>query len=246
MPLVIPPFVQYQGTTVPLRGLWNQPPPEGDRMVGFEILWGTTTGGQICVQFNLAGNSPVAMSQMVAFAVDNTRCGTDCSFVFPDSGYQLVVPSFSQGIFPIFSNALMFYALAPGAEAGDVTIFAVLNSNPPPVAIPQTQEQQAANIGGISLAAPGTVAVIPPGINGTLNAATITVSSTTGATGSANVQLLDGTGKSLWQGSLAPGTYTIPLTGLHVRFTNGVNFVVEAGADMSDTVATVNAYYTIP
>ena len=96
MPIVVPPYVQYQAPLYPLRGLWNSVPPEGDRMVAAEIDWGITTGPGMAVQFQLSGNSPVAFSQIVAMQVDNTSNNSDVQFLFPDSGYTLVVPAYTQ------------------------------------------------------------------------------------------------------------------------------------------------------
>jgi hypothetical protein len=111
MPLQIPAFVQYQGVTPILRGLWNQKPVEGDRFISAEIDWGTLGGTPpyTCVQFQLSGNSPVALSQIVALSIDNGRCGSDADFIFPDSGFVLTVAAHNQGIFPVFTNALSFY-----------------------------------------------------------------------------------------------------------------------------------------
>jgi hypothetical protein len=112
MPLSIPAFDQYQSPMFPLRGLWNCVPREGDKFVNVEIDWQTTTK-TTCVQFSLSGNSPVALSQIVALYVDNGRSGSDVDFIFPDSGFVLTVPAHNQGMFPVLTNALMFYASAP-------------------------------------------------------------------------------------------------------------------------------------
>jgi hypothetical protein len=101
--ITIPQFVQFQTSLFPLRGLWNSPPREGDRFVNAEIDWGSPgLSGVHCVQFLLSGNSPVAFSQIVAISVDNSRCGSDVDFIFPDSGFLLTVPAFNQGVYPSF------------------------------------------------------------------------------------------------------------------------------------------------
>jgi hypothetical protein len=132
MPQTVPPFPQLQAPLIPLRGLWNAKPFEADRFCNGEIDWITTTGGLTAVQFSLSGDSPVALSQIVALCVDNTRSGADVDFLFPGSGFLLSVAARTQGLYPVFSNALTFYAIAVSAAAGDITMIQILNSLPRP------------------------------------------------------------------------------------------------------------------
>src|SRR5262249_24566930 len=142
---------------------------EGDRFVNAEIQWRITTGATVCVQFDLSGNSPVAFSQIVAFSVDNSRCAGDVQFVFPDSGFVLDVPAYNQGVYPVFSNSLMFYALSPRGVVGDITVFQVLNSMPPPVAIQPSVIQEAVAPGGVLMdGSVASVQLVPAGVSGTL------------------------------------------------------------------------------
>jgi hypothetical protein len=195
----------------------------------------------------LAGSSPVAISQIVALAVDNAASGADVQFIFPDSGFVLSVPSRTSGVFPVFTNALMFYASAPSAIAGDRTVFQAFNSMPPPVPIPPSQAQNQAGLGSVSMNANSTTPLVPAGINGTLQSLTISASGIATGTGVANVFVRDGTGANLWTGSvLEPnGTLNLALTGLGLRFVNGLNFVI-ANSTLSSGFATVNAYYSTP
>jgi hypothetical protein len=112
--------------------LWNAKPPEGDRFRNAEIDWITTRGSLTAVQFLLSDNSPIALSQIVALCVDNSRSGADVDFLFAGSGFLLTVAARTQGLYPVFSNALMFYAIAASAAAGDITTIQILNSLPPP------------------------------------------------------------------------------------------------------------------
>lgn len=245
----IPAFVQYQQPMIPLRGLWNRPPPEGDYFHSVEIDWNVSPPGS-CVQFQLAGNSPVAISQIVALSVDNSSSGADVEFIFPDSGWKLVVPARAQGIFPVSTNALMFYANSPNSQPGDVTIFLIHNSNPPPVPVPITSAQNSAATGQIGLA-DGSAVVIPASISGTLNSASIVVNPTAGsALGVIVLTLEDGTGRVLWQTAIelpAGSTQTIPinLTGLALRFRNGLNLVLSGASNIGGYVI-ANAYYSVP
>lgn len=251
MPIIIPEFVQFQGVLYPLRGLWNSGPPEGDRFVNAEIDWGSPgLLGVSCVQFQLSGNSPVAFSQIVAMSVDNSRCGSSVDFIYPDSGFVLTVPAFNQGVYPVFTNALMFYASAPLATLGDITICQILNSNPPPVAIQPASEQEFANVAALLLQTNQSVPLVPAAISGTLNGFNITYGIQEG-TGSAQLSLIDGTGRTLWSAvvyasSSSAQTGEFQLSGLTLRFQRGINFVVSASTLSPGGEAIPNVFYSVP
>ena len=247
MPLNIPAFDQYQQPLVPLRGLWNTAPREGDRYVNAEIDWLVTTKSN-AVQFSLSGNSPVTLSQIVALAVDNSRCGADCDFVFPDSGFVLTVPAHNQVVTPVFTNALMFYATSAGAIAGDTTILQILNSMPPPIPIAPSSAQNHAAITGVN-PGNGTTVLIPAGINGTLNVLSMTIGVAAPPTFNLNVNLVDGAGHILWVnnfgGSAAPQEFEVNLANLSVRFVNGLNLVINFSTATTGSIV-ANAYYSTP
>jgi hypothetical protein len=248
MPLAIPAFDQYQAPLVPLRGLWNATPAEGDRYVNVEVDWLVTTRSS-AVQFSLSGNSPVALSQIVALAVDNSRCGADIDCIFPDSGFVLTVPAHTQLVSPVFTNALMFYISAPNAAAGDVTVAQILNSMPPPVPIPGAEAQNSVSPAGLPVTN-GTTQVVPASVSGTLNSVAGQVSVISGATQAfMNVSLVDGTGKLLAFfncSGLANTTVINPLNagGLSVRFKGGISVVV-SGSTATGGMS-LNLYYTTP
>ena len=245
MSITIPPFNQYQSPIVPLRGLWNAAPVEGDKFVTAEIDWLVTTTQQ-AVQFAISANSPVSFSQIVALAVDNSRSGADVDFVFSDSGFVLTVPAQNQGVFPVFTNGLMFYVISAGAIQGDVTTFQVLNSMPPPSYINPSIEQNHAGITGASIVN-GTTPIVAAGINGTLNTIAISIDGNTA--GVFQLNLIDGTGKTLWVASpqLVAGGPTINfnVTGLSVRFVNGLALVISV-APVSLGLIMANVYYSTP
>lgn len=250
MPITIPEFVQYQAPLFPLRGLWNTIAPEGDRFVTAEIDWGSPgLLGVSTVQFQLSGNSPVAFTQIAALSVDNSRCGSSVDFLFPDSGFFLTVPGTNQGIYPVFTNALMFYASAPTAAAGDITVFQILNSVPPPVAIQPAETQSHSAAPGVLLSANGATIIIPSPTTGTLQAFTLVISTDESTAGQCDFQLVDGNGTVLFhQTIIAPvgiSQFTIPVTGIRQRFVNGINAVVAATAITAGNVA-VNLYYSVP
>lgn len=249
MPLTIPAFDQYQAPLVPLRGLWRRVPQEGERFVNAEIDWLVTTN-QTAVQFQLAGNSPVSISQIVAISVDNGRCGSDVDFLFPDSGFILTVPSRESGVYPVFTNALMFYASAPAAQSPDRTVIQILNSMPPPVAIPASDAQQSVSATGIPVVN-GTTPLIPSSVSGTLNSIHLVVSDNQGAAGGvAQFALIDGAGKTVWTGFVTvppDDAISIPIDvgPLSVRFKGGLSLVI-TNASLTTANVVTNLYYTSP
>jgi hypothetical protein len=251
MPLSIPAFDQYQSPMFPLRGLWNSVPPEGDKFCNAEIDWLVTTKST-AVQFSLSGNSPVSLSQIAALAVDNSRSGADCSFIFPDSGWQLVVPAHNQLVAPVFTNALMFYASAPGAVVGDITLLQIFNSVPPPVPIAPSLQQNRAGVTGIPLQTNGSTVIVPVNVTGTLNSGNVSVSARPAAVAAGvTLTLIDGLGKVVWQtqitmaASAPPQDFDFPLNGLSVRFVNGLSLQISSSNYAGDWVV-VNVYYSIP
>jgi hypothetical protein len=257
MPITVPPYVQLQIQTPPLRGLWNSVPREGDRYLSAEIDWLVQTSNLNCVCFTLHSNSPVALSQVVALYVDNSRCASDVSFLFPDTGFDLVVAAKNQGLYPVLTNALTFFVTALQAGASDITIVQILNSMMPPIAIVATQSPAAAAaaqnhvaVNGITVANSSTP-VIAAGVNGTLNTIQIQFDLANAAGQHGTFALYDGTGTLLWSAG-----YTIPagqtfiqpvvnLQGLSLRFQNGINFTV-TGSTFAGNSANVNLYYSTP
>jgi hypothetical protein len=248
MPVTIPPFSQFQGQLIPLRGLWNKRPPEGDMFVNMEIDWGTANTS--AVQIALSGNSPVAMSQIAALYVDNRRCGVDCDFQFPDSGFLLTVPAHAQGLFPVLTNALMFYVVGVGSTTNDVSIVQILNSIPPPLALLPTAQQNNASVAGITVA-PGTTALVASGISGTIATLAFSISLASAGGGSVTFAVQDGaTGGNLWSNiyQLKAGesdNFAPTIPNLAVRFKSGLNLVITGGAGVTGFID-ANVYYTTP
>jgi len=246
MPLTVPPFTQFQGTLFPLRGLWNATPAEGDRFINAEIDWGSQNTS--AVQFSLSGNSPVALSQIVALYVDNRRCGVDADFLFPDSGFLLTVPGRAQGLFPVLTNSLMFYCIAQGAASIDVTILQVLNSLPPPIPLLPSSAQTSAGVSGINAGTNATTPIIASTISGTINSLSINLNVVAPAPASLTLQLIDGTGAVLWLDYITVPTTAlnipINLSGLNLRFRNGVSLVASNSGGVSGGSADSSAAAT--
>lgn len=248
MPFTIPPFQQFQAPLIPLRGLWNRRPPEGDRFISAEIDWRTPGIGN-CVQFQLSAGV-VPISQVAALYVDNARCGSDVSFLFGDSGFVLAVPAYAEGLYPVLTNALMFYASAPSAALADITVVQILNSIPPPIPVQLGPQQQTANVAGVALNTNATTPLIPAPTSGTLNAMTISLSPNSTTAGAANLQLNDGTGRTLWlyhlEVPIGQSNITIPLSNLRLRFQQGLGVIISGSTGITGGFGVFNLYYSVP
>lgn len=232
----------------PLRGLWHNPPPEGDYFVNVTLDWSSINTA--AVQFALAGNSPVSISQIVALSVDNSRCGADIDFMFPDSGFVLSVPAYNSGVYPVFTNALMFYAVASQAPgSAGLTIFQILNSMPPPISIAPSSIQNSTTETGIALHTPGGntyFTILPAGTSGRITGFQFNWSGSTDTLPNTNLDLVDGTASILWAGTIAgtSGQMTSP-AGMNVRFSNGLQLGI-LGSDYSSGTLFITLFYTSP
>lgn len=252
MPVTVPPFTTYQAPLIAVPGWWNARPVEGDRIIGCEIDWTAPgTGAGLCVQVSVSAFSPVEFSRIAAIAVDNGRNGSGVEFLFPDTGQTLSVPPYGQGTFPVYTNAKTFYVLSPQAGAGDVTTFGICNSVPPPVAIEAAEITSQAVVAGISTSVAASTVLIPAGITGTLTGFSITVGYQAGAgVQTAGLYLRDGSGNNLWAGNPnvganAVGNVVYSLSGLDLRFYNGLNLIVAAGTNLTGSAA-ASIYYSVP
>jgi hypothetical protein len=239
--------LQYQAPLIALAGRWNQPPPEGDKFIPVEIDWGSYAPAK-AVQIAISSWSVVEFSQVVAIGCDNSRSGADVDFLFPDTGRQLTVPAYCQGLFPVISNSLMFYVIGAVAQAGDVTVFEILNSLPPPVAVLPSQEQTHAGISGVPLFTNGTSAIVPAGTTGTVQGFSAVLSNTGASAATAVVSLQDGAGNVIWVSTVdvqAGQTIPISQSNLKLRFVNGLNLVI-SGATGTVGGINMNVYYSVP
>lgn len=253
MPITIPPSTAYQAPMVPVSSRWNKAPPEGPKFIACEVDWGITTPPGQAVQFSLNAG-PLEFSQICAFSVDNSRCGSDVSFIFPDTGRQLTVPALASGVYPVFTNSLTFYLLGMAANVGDVTEFEILNTTPPPVSVLPSEEQSHAGTANIDLGTNAFTQIIPTGTTGTIQtiAATVHEYNPTAGTVVAALTLLDGTGAALWQTTItiaANTSATVPIVvpGLRLRFVNGLRLQVSSSTiPVGNTGVVINLFYSVP
>lgn len=250
MPINVPPAVNFPDPLVALPTRYLQDPVEGAKFIHCEVDWGSMGGASKCVNFNLQNNATLAFSQIVALAVDNSGCGADVEFVFPDSAETLSIPAYSpKVIVEVFTNQRQFYLQAPNAQSEDVTNFSIHNTLPPPIAVPTSQEQEFANVGSISGDATSNTAIIPAGINGSLETANILFYTGT-VSGGATWELIDGNNNVLAAGIAAASSIStsiiLDLQSVRVRFQNGLYFKIIATSFTGGAIFSINLYYRTP
>lgn len=266
MPLNIPPAVKYANPIVSLPDPWAVTnPPEGPRLLPFEILWTAMGGAELCVEINFTGGgqgSPNDFSRCAALSIDNSGCGASVRFVFSDTGDTVTIPAYSpKVIVPVFSNAKSFFVMAQGATVlpEDATRFIVHNTLPPPLAVPTSQEQNVAAIIGIECDGTTLTEILPAGTNGTLECGNIQFSSTINGTAfsTTGYTLQDGDGRVLgvmtWAMSGEEADANTPenakvwdVSGVHLRFTNGLYIqqsTIYGTLDVDQVYMNVSLYY---
>lgn len=222
-------------------------PKEGKAYIPVEILWPgpTAPANQRAASYeiNVQGLTTQTFSQIVMLDVDNSTCGVDATFIFPDSGDSLTVPGSSGGLFPVFTNSTRFYVSAPGALSTDITRFRILNYRQEPVALPPPVFTQIAAATAVSAA--GTFPILGASVSGTLTGWDCTISGYATSAGASGItaSLIDkATTNVLARGSITMGQnqgvsgLVFNVSGAAVRFTGGLDCVVTA----SGTVTSIN------
>lgn len=248
MPLIIPVAKNYQNPVNSLPAIFGQTePPEGPRLVPIEIDWGTMASPEGAVSINLYGGGAQTLSQIVAISVDNSGCGADIQFVFPDTSQTYTVAAYEPiATFPVFTNQTQFFVVSPNAEASDTTRFAILNTMPPAVSLPLSVEQQSASVGDLTVAT-GTTDLVAAGINGTLEGIFINFTFGSGAA-SAVWELVDGetTPKVIAAGNVSNADNSpVSIAPITVRFINGLKLVMTLTGAAGNQMA-INLYYRTP
>jgi hypothetical protein len=134
-------------------------------------------------------------------------------------------------------------------EPADATRFAIHNSLPPPIAVPVTQEQQTASVTQVVIDGATPIQVVPAGVNGTLQAIQIFVSSPITTTGSVKFTVQDGTGKIIATTSVNGSVgnqldqIILDLGPIAVRFTNGIK-ILQSGVNFGGFLNCNIAYRT--
>lgn len=239
-------------TAVP--SIYGREPVEGRKSVTSVVEWSKPLAkGLRAININLQDNATLSYSQVGGMIVDNSDCGCDIDFIFPDTNVVISIPAYAPyTVLGVETRQVQFFVVANGAIPGDITRFSILNFTPAPVSVPVTRQQLIAATGNQTLTGVGSTAIIPATVNGTLENFNLIVA---GPQPSVNfndlLSLVDGTGKILWQGNVAAQTtasevaLNVALSGLSVRFQQGINFV-QTGGFAPGATWSVTLFYKTP
>jgi hypothetical protein len=238
MPIRPPATVPYQSPVTTVPAFTMREPNEGPRMVHCEIDWGTMGGPNYAVAIDVSQNRPQNFTQIISINADNTNCGVDVVFYFPDTMSELTIPAFEQGNFPVFTGQTHFIVYVKNQVAGvsDITIFDVLNFLPPPVAIPRadiTSVGASSVSGNIALAGTGlTTGVFAAPAEGIITGINVSVSANIATALAAGafvyLTITNNAGTvGLWAGAVALGP--VGASTVQVASINGVNIPYSGG-----------------
>lgn len=251
MGIIVPPSVNYQSPLNAVPTFWWQQPREGPKMIVCEIDWGAMGGPNNCVNINLQNNATLEFSQIVCVSVDNSLCGADLEFVFPDTAETLSIPAYApKCIVPVFTNMTQFYVWCPGARDTDTTRFSIHNLMPPPVSVPFTIEQQIISNSNIIGDGATDAIMIPAGVFGTLESIQVLRTGPITIAGAQQFSINDGNNTLNFGGTFAAkvdnycNTIMLDLQGMHIRFDNGLTF--NQSGDSMGGAWTVNGLYRLP
>lgn len=231
--------------TYSINGLASYPyqsdrePPEGRRYVPMGIAWKSSDDAPDNISLiDLRQLAPDRFSRIRGLWVDNWNSGVDVAFMFPDSGFQVVIPASKGGMFPVITQQQFFYVYAPGAVAGDRTFAEVLNFSPDPVDISRATFSENDTLKSAVLTGNSTTNIVPHGTVGTLSGVTISAGNVVGGGGAGNVIIAvqDNTGPTVLVqarvgGGAAfvfPGAMLYDRGNMEKRFTDGLDLVVTA------------------
>jgi hypothetical protein len=233
--LTIPPATPYAGTLYP-SGIANatQAPPEGPKAISASFAW-PTDGPSILVNAAQPGS---VFSQICGLYVNNAACSQPVNFFFQDTQYQLTVPAYAIGWYPVYTRLLQFTAYCPNAQSGDETFIQIYNSL---IQSPATgsvfNRGQSASLDTLAFGAVGTLVSATlfngPCVINNINAGVSNVLA--GSTGSffGSLEILDGTNLifsaqiGLATNGFRDTALMINLQGLSVRFHTNLSIGVE-------------------
>lgn len=263
MAISVPPAVNFQSPINALVSLSQDQPTEGRQQIAAEILWATMGGTNKAVAFNLSGLANIRISQISALKIDNSACGADVQFIFPDTSEVITIPGGSPySLVPVFSNSLTFYVYAPNASPEDIIRFIALNYQIEPAEVDAILGAAFSAGANATWALPGPVTanVIPAGVNGTLRKFLLSIAPLTipSVTLLAFLTLRDGAGTVFiptWRIGVASNMARITanivildLPDINVRFRNGLflDWTVTSGGTGINWPVNTFASYTQP
>lgn len=243
MALVIPPAVNYQSPLTAVPSLMQDEPTEGRKQIPVEIDWGEPASvlAHKCVYINFQNNASLNISQVASFKIDNSECGADVQFIFPDTGEVITIPARTPfAVIPVFSNLTQFYVNAPRSLSSDKTRFSILNYATNPISLPQTEASEIANSGGDVVGGGATnIQLIPAGVNGTLETLKMTLAAGTALAAAQQFvcSAFDGTATLGFAPGVLVDQWNVPFasgyTGIEVVFDfNNLNWRFEDGFEL--------------
>lgn len=251
MPFTIPKPIKT--LTAPLAAAASRAysdPKEGKLVIPIELDW---DGAGSTFEINVQGRTTQPFSQIIMLDVDNTQSGADVTFFFPDTSDTLLVPAYSAGLFPVFTNGLLMYAAAPAALATDVARLRVLNYMQAPVDNPAPEFHQVTVSSGIAPAT-GTTNVIAAGISGTLAGYSVSIGGVNGAVVLAELfEIVDHSTTAVIDAaevlvavSATLNQILISAQNVAIRFKSGIDFVqnITSGAWSGGAIAVTLRYRT--
>ena len=209
-----------------------KPANEGDRFSPCAITWNANESGPSqTVYWSGQFITTAPLSRICALWVNNNFCTVDVAFRFLPSGFTLVVPAGTSGLFEVESLGTEFYVMGTGAAAQDFTEFLVYNFVPRLQTIPKSVFNSVVTAANIALATANTQ-LIAAGIAGIISGLQVLqVGCATNAAGNFadTVQIVDGDGTVIDIGafqvpinSFQPASFIIKWEGLSVRYNNGL------------------------
>lgn len=243
--------------TIPIMipSIMFRKPVEGPASVAYSIDWARpVAAGLTTVSVNMQDGGTLNFSQICGLIVDNSNCGSDLDFIFPDTDVVVSIPAYAPyTCLQINTQQVQFFVRGLAVVADDKTSFSVLNYAPSPVAVPLTKQQLTAAVSNLNLTGAGSTAIIAPGVNGTIQNLQVNVAFPKPSVSFNDLlQIVDGTGKLLWscnvaaQDTSAGGVALIGnLNGVALRFVNGLSLVQTGGFAPGGTINAL-AYYVVP
>lgn len=230
-------------------------PREGLKSVAYGIDWSRPIArGVDTVSINMQDGGTLEFSQIAGLMIDNSNCGSDIDFIFPDTDVVISIPAYAPyTVLQVNTQQVQFFVRALNPLAIDRTDFTVLNYAPAPVAVPITVQQQIAQASNVNITGAVTTTLLAAGISGTLRGFQLNAAWTGAAANFNNLlQLRNGpAGAILWSGNVA-GTTTEPFSGVLVdldnislRFSNGLVLQQSGGFTVGGTLNAI-AYYVRP
>lgn len=256
MAFTVPAAVNYPSplNAVPLD--WLTPPVEGAKGIQCSIIWNAAgAGANKSVYLNLQNNATLNFSKVRALVFDNSENGSDVQVIFPDTETTVSIPAYTPyAVIPVFTNQTQFYITSPNALATDVTNFMVMNTLPPPIAVPTTQEQNFENSGRVNVSVSGNAVLLAAGVSGTLESVYINGIGLgiVGTAWSLDFSLVDGTGTTIFSGTQggsagANQPFTMADLGdIRVRFSQGLKMVWSTFGTPDSVFIAANVYYRTP